>query len=234
MRDNDTLKSVFDLGSCFRWLDPCRELLDKALDGWTPPCVMVLGSENSGKSSVFERLTLMPIFPRQDGFCTRLPIHARLRRTAEASPPVLVVFNTDTKTEEYRRVIPLHNGHIEVLEAMKFILTKANGSVMGVSTTHIIILHIHSPRVPSIDLIDLPGIVAGAVSGEPNDLSSLTRALVDTHIMNYGDRAIYLAVCPATLATNKDMAFGLVQERGLEVIDFNTCTAADNPSYISL
>jgi hypothetical protein len=223
------VKSVFDMSRYFEWLDPCRDLLEKALDGWTPPCVIVLGSENSGKSSIFERLTLMSIFPRQEGFCTRLPIHARLRRSSKALPPELVIFNTITKKEEYRRVIPLHNGHIEVAEAMHRILKEGSGSnvVSGISLTHIIILHVHSPRVPTIDLIDLPGIVSGAVQGEPLDLSTLTRGLLDAHILQYGERAMYLCVCPATLSTNKDIAFGYLQTNGLEHKAIGVITMCD-------
>ena len=52
-----------DLGALFAKLDPFRDILDEVLHGWAPPCVMVLGTETSGKSTIFDRLTLMSIFP---------------------------------------------------------------------------------------------------------------------------------------------------------------------------
>ena len=214
---SSVMLSIHDLGKHFECLDQCRDILQNALGGWTPPSVIMIGSENTGKSSVLERLALMSIFPRAEGLCTRLPIHARLRRTATALPPVLVVYNVVTKEEEVRRVIPFQTGHIDVRIEMDRLLKQSNGSLSGIDSTHIIILHIHSPRVPSIDLIDLPGIVACSAPGEPIDLPTATRDLVVRHIDECQGRAMYLAVTRATTSTNKDVAFGLVQEEKLEV-----------------
>ena len=211
------LQSIHDLGVFFSCLDPCREVLQSALGGWSPPCVIMLGAENTGKSSVLERLAMMSLFPRSDGICTRIPIRARLRRTAEADAQVLTVYNTRTQQEEKRMVIPLQSGHVDVREAMEEILRVQHGKIVGVESERIIILHVNSPSVPSIDLIDLPGIVTGAVDGEPSAMGALTRQVVLDHIKSYGDRAIYLTVSRATQATNKDVAFGLLQEHNLEV-----------------
>ena len=45
-----------------------------------PNQVVVIGDESSGKSTVLEQLFRMPLYPRKKTFCTRLPIHVRLRR----------------------------------------------------------------------------------------------------------------------------------------------------------
>lgn len=50
----------------FSMLDGLRDLLAEALDGWQPPQIIVLGQENSGKSSVLERLMMTPILPRDE------------------------------------------------------------------------------------------------------------------------------------------------------------------------
>lgn len=42
------------------------------------PCLVVLGSESDGKSSLLENLTQLPIFPRQGTRCTTRPIRLRL------------------------------------------------------------------------------------------------------------------------------------------------------------
>ena len=217
IEDTSEMKSIHDLGSFFSCFDSCREILAATLTDWTPPCVMVMGAENTGKSTVLERLALMSIFPRSEGICTRIPIHARLRRTLEAKAPVLTIYNQATRSEERRMVIPLQSGHVDVREAMEEIIKTQRGSISGVESQRIIILHICSPRVPSIDLIDLPGIVVGAVAGEPSEMADLTHNLVLSHINLYGDRAIYLTISRATQATNKDVGFGILQERALEV-----------------
>ena len=80
-----------------------RELLAVTLDGWQPPSIVVVGEESSGKSrrsSVLERLMMIPLLPRAEGICTRLPIHVRLRRSDRALPPSLEVFNVTTNTSE--------------------------------------------------------------------------------------------------------------------------------------
>jgi hypothetical protein len=40
----------------------------------------VLGNEKSGKSTLLERLTMMPVFPKDEDICTRMAIQLRLRR----------------------------------------------------------------------------------------------------------------------------------------------------------
>jgi hypothetical protein len=221
------IKSLYDVGNFMAWLDPFREVLDSSLDGWTPPCVILIGSENSGKSSVFERLTLMSIFPRSEGICTRLPIHAQMRRTAVAQPPTMIVFNVDTQKVVSREVIPLNQGCVEVRRAMEDVLRLNGGQLRGISTSHIIILEIRSPRVPSIDLIDMPGIVAASTADEPSDLPAETQLLLEKYLKQYGDRSMYLCVCPATITSNKDIAYGIMQSKSLEARTLGVVTMCD-------
>jgi hypothetical protein len=86
-----SVSSIHNLRKVFAILDPLRGILEKSLDGWQPPQVVVFGEENSGKSSVLERLAMMPIFPRNNRLCTRLPIHVRLRNADKCSPATLEV-----------------------------------------------------------------------------------------------------------------------------------------------
>ena len=69
-----------DLMKMFKVLDPLRGETGAALVNLTPPKIVVIGDESSGKSTVLEQLIRMPLFPRKKTFCTRLPIHVRLRR----------------------------------------------------------------------------------------------------------------------------------------------------------
>ena len=116
--DEVTMASLSDLSKYFECLDPCREVLSSTLDGWTPPCILMIGPENTGKSTILERLALMSIFPIAEGICTRMPIHVRLRRSKSSELPLLIVENRKTKEELSRQVIPLLTGHVDVREAM--------------------------------------------------------------------------------------------------------------------
>ena len=79
------------LSKFFQELDPLRELLREVLEGWAPPRVVVIGDESAGKSTILEQLANMPIFPRKRRFCTRLPVHLRLRRDPDTSKAQLWV-----------------------------------------------------------------------------------------------------------------------------------------------
>ena len=79
------------LSKFFHKLDPLRELLREVLEGWAPPRVVVIGDESAGKSTILEQLANMPIFPRKRAFCTRLPVHLRLRRDPDVSKAQLWV-----------------------------------------------------------------------------------------------------------------------------------------------
>ena len=78
------IKNVQSLGKIFEKIDPLRDVLSVELDGWSPPKFIVLGAEDSGKSTLLDRITMLPMFPQGRNICTRLPIEVQLRR---ATPP---------------------------------------------------------------------------------------------------------------------------------------------------
>jgi hypothetical protein len=65
-QDAGAVTSLAELGVMFELLDGLRELLAETLDGWQPPQIVVVGQESSGKSSVLERLMMVPILPRDE------------------------------------------------------------------------------------------------------------------------------------------------------------------------
>ena len=92
-----------DLTRMFKILDPLRGEL-KSLGNLTPPKIVVIGDESSGKSTVLEQLIRMPLFPRKKTFCTRLPIHVRLRRPDAARDECASVTMSVITAEAYRTV----------------------------------------------------------------------------------------------------------------------------------
>ena len=108
----EALKALFDV------LDPLGDLLATTLDGWQTPTVMVFWNETSGKSSLLERLSMMPLLPRGEDTCTRLPIVLKLRHTKEAQLPVLVVRDSASGKEEVRRVVSVAGGETDVRREM--------------------------------------------------------------------------------------------------------------------
>lgn len=62
----EAVKSLAELAGMFSKLDGMRDLLAETLQDWGPSKIVVVGSESSGKSSVLERLMMMPLLPRDE------------------------------------------------------------------------------------------------------------------------------------------------------------------------
>ena len=146
-------KGLEELRELFDLIDPLGELLAATLKDWKTPMVMVFGNETSGKSSLLERLAMMPILPRGEETCTRLPILLKLRHTDQPKPTALVVRNSATGAEEVRRVVSLAGGQVDVRREMERIIQAECADLKSVSTTRTIEIEVHSPVVPSIDLM---------------------------------------------------------------------------------
>ena len=83
---------------------------------------MVLGNESSGKSSLIDRLAMMPLLPRGEGTCTRIAINLRMRHSDVPKVPLLRVL--DVQSGEVLRQVPLAvvGGEVDVREQMNAII----------------------------------------------------------------------------------------------------------------
>jgi GTP-binding protein EngB required for normal cell division len=208
--------SLNQLGKVFAHLDPLRKLLARSLDGWEPPQLVVVGNENAGKSSVLERLCMIPIFPRDEQLCTRMPIHVRLRR-GPAKAPQLEVVSTSGGILNAAISVPAECAHDDVRRTMERIVREQNADLTGVTADRKILLHVQSPNVPTLDLVDLPGVVAAAANGEPSNMPDQTKNLVQQHIQRHKVRSVFLACVDAPTAPNSSTAVQiLVQQQVLD------------------
>ena len=209
--------SLIQLGAVFAHLDPLRDLLAKCLDGWEPPQLVVIGNENAGKSSVLERLCMMPIFPRDEQLCTRMPIHVRMRRGPAKAPQLEVTNTSGASSQNIPISVPAECAHDDVRRTMERIVKEQNATLTGVASDRKILLHVQSPNVPTLDLVDLPGVVAAAASGEPSNMPDQTKNLVQQHIRSHKNRSVYLACVDAPTAPNSSTALQiLVQHQVLD------------------
>ena len=77
---------------------------------------------SSGKSTLLERMTMLPIFPRGEGTCTRLPVHIELRNEAAPCLPKLVVRLEKSAKSEREQTITMEKGEASVRNAMDEVL----------------------------------------------------------------------------------------------------------------
>ena len=115
---HDTKGDLTDLAHTFQQLDAVRDVLSDALAGWAPPRIVVVGMRSSGKRTLLERMTMMPLFPRGEGTCTRMPVHIELRNEKEPRLPKLAVRLEKTAECEGEQTIAMEKGEASVRNAM--------------------------------------------------------------------------------------------------------------------
>eukprot|EP00971_Amphidinium_carterae_P333763 6468669-Amphidinium_carterae.1 len=89
-----------ELNRIFSTLDDVSDILQQVLEGWTEPRIVTIGAEKVGKSTLLERLCMMPLFGAQVNQetklaeHTRMPVEVRIKRSKAQLAPVLQVFDT--------------------------------------------------------------------------------------------------------------------------------------------
>ncbi|CAE7563208.1 MX2 [Symbiodinium sp. CCMP2456] len=214
----------YTLSKIFRVLDPLRGLLLEVLDGWTPQRMIVVGDESAGKSTILEMLAMLPIFPRKRRFCTRLATHLRLRRNPDVCRTTLSVYTVTPQGDELEgeaMVVPKENGHLFVQEKMDQLVSELSkgeegAGSGGIVTRKIIVIEVQGPEVPSIDLVDLPGITSW-----PKEKAEAVQQIMKKQIRddeNTGNNNMFLAVVPASgdVKPNTNNAMKFIMENQLQ------------------
>ena len=138
-----------------------------------PPQFIVLGSENNGKSTLLERLIGFSILPAREsamavgGACTICPIRVHLRRTVSDTIAVIKIRNRKSQVEKIygavaiSQITPVLK---EIMDDMRNKAPKAEDECFSsrplLNVDEEIVVEIRSPKVPNLDLLDLPGLCA--------------------------------------------------------------------------
>lgn len=137
----------------------------------TLPSIVVIGSQSSGKSSVLEAIVGHEFLPKGSNMITRRPIELTLVNDPEA--------RTD-----YGEFPDLGLTKVTDFSLIQKTLTELNQSVPEslCVTDDPIRLTIHSPRIPDLSLIDLPGYIQVAAENQPRELKRKISELCDKYI----------------------------------------------------
>ena len=98
-RFNESTQTIGTLAKIFEIIEPMKDLF--ATKNWQAPALVVMGNENSGKSTLLERLAMMPIFPKDKFICTRMAIRVHLRRGPIMAPRLDVFDNQSGSVRLY-------------------------------------------------------------------------------------------------------------------------------------
>ncbi|KAK4137915.1 hypothetical protein BT67DRAFT_460387 [Trichocladium antarcticum] len=150
-----------------------RNLLQKVgqSSSVTLPSIVVIGSQSSGKSSVLEAIVGHEFLPKGSNMITRRPIELTL------------VNDPDIKTD-YGEFPDLGLTRVTDFSMIQKTLTELNQSVPDSQcvSDDPIRLTIHSPRIPDLSLIDLPGYIQVAGENQPRELKRKISELCDRYI----------------------------------------------------
>ena len=137
----------------------------------TLPSIVVIGSQSSGKSSVLEAIVGHEFLPKGSNMITRRPIELTLVNDPEARV-------------DYGEFPDLGLHKITDFSLIQKNLTELNQSVSDAECVSDDPIHlvIHSPRVPDLSLIDLPGYIQVAGENQPRELKRKISELCDKYI----------------------------------------------------
>lgn len=178
------------------------------------PRLVVVGGQSSGKSSLLNSILGMDILPTGSNMVTRSPLQIELIQ----SPNRTITFGDYVdgkwiKNIEYNLSLPTLSSTEKqnIVEQIEMITRKNAGNEMNITNTCIFI-QIHSPTIPNLTLIDLPGLtmVACTDKGQPKDIKQQIRNVVGEYIKP--SKTIILAVMPARTDIEADMALDLIKE----------------------
>ena len=137
----------------------------------TLPSIVVIGSQSSGKSSVLEAIVGHEFLPKGSNMITRRPIE-------------LTLVNDPDARSDYAEFPDLGLHRITDFSLVQKNLTELNMSVpesecVSDDPIHLVI---HSPNVPDLSLIDLPGYIQVAGENQPRELKRKISELCDKYI----------------------------------------------------
>lgn len=135
------------------------------------PSIVVIGSQSSGKSSVLEAIVGHEFLPKGSNMVTRRPIE-------------LTLINTPDSAAEYGEFPSLGLGKITDFVQIQKTLADLNLSVpdSDVVSDQPIQLHIYSPNVPDLTMIDLPGYIQVTAADQPDSLKHRISDLCEKYI----------------------------------------------------
>lgn len=157
------------------------------------PRICVVGSQSSGKSSLLEAIVGLDFLPRGSDVVTRMPLELRLirikRSTGQDEPKPFALFGKN-------------KDRIDDMTSIKNrILKEQDDKAPGKSIIDDpILLEIHSPDVPDLSLVDLPGITRNAIAGQVQNIEEVTKEMSNKYIKD--PRTIIIPVC----AGNQDLS----------------------------
>ena len=151
------------------------------------PQIVVVGSQSAGKSSVLESIVRKNFLPRGGGIVTRRPLIIQITQDNLAVPSwACFLHNPDKKYTDFNEV------RDEIVAETDRICGNSKNILPDPIT-----LKIYAADLPTLTLVDLPGIVKVPVGDQPENIEEQTINLVKSFVQN--PNSIILAASPGNV-----------------------------------
>lgn len=201
------------------------------------PQICVMGDQSSGKSSVLQAICGIP-FPRGSGLVTRCPTELIMSKSPKDSAVAWTAHITTSRSQREANIgafgkAPPFEGHVssvhELCEKIELLTDYLTSGSSNSFSTDSIIIKLSAPESPDLTIIDLPGIVRTATSGQNTSVVSEVNSLIDRYISM--PNTIILAVVPC----NQDIATVDILERAsvIDPMGLRTIAVLTKPDLIN-
>ena len=136
-------------------LDEIRNLIGNNDNDVKIPTVVVIGDQSHGKSSLMELISGVDL-PRNQEICTRVPAELQLRKCDQNHPDPCVYISANEAELKQRSIIPFNQISNKIEEYTSKLVS--NNDKQAVADKPIT-LTIYDNDLPSLTLIDLPGLI---------------------------------------------------------------------------
>ncbi|KAF2468030.1 P-loop containing nucleoside triphosphate hydrolase protein [Lindgomyces ingoldianus] len=168
------------------------------------PQVIVCGDQSTGKSSVLEGLTRLR-FPTKDAQCTAFATELILRRTSGPTIAILCsIIPSNNRTQAQKQQLEKFQRSFSSREEFSFpsLLEEAKACMKIEATAgadrfseDILRIRYTGPDLPSLTIVDLPGLIHFQVQRQSDEDAILVQTLVRKYMRN--EKSIILAVVSA-------------------------------------
>ena len=163
------------------------------------PQIVCVGSQSSGKTSIIESIVGKDFLPKGTGIITRRPLILQLKYQKSGDDYCEFLHKSGQKIADFSQVAN------EIINETNRVAGR-NKLISDVP----IILKVFSTNLVDLTLVDLPGLVNVALSGQPDNIDTLVRKIVLDFISN--PNAIILAITPANIDIANSASLKIAKE----------------------
>ncbi|OAA63418.1 Dynamin, GTPase domain protein [Niveomyces insectorum RCEF 264] len=164
------------------------------------PQIVVVGDQSSGKSSVLEAISRVR-FPVSGGICTRFATELVVRTSPQEEVVVMIQPGPSSSAKIPQRKTPVFNERQFGADALPGLIERAKAA-MGMDidaagfSEDILHIEVSGPNLPSLTLVDLPGIYRNATADQTSEGIPVVWRLARKYMEE--KRSIILAVVNAS------------------------------------